>query len=273
MSSGSPLIHAANPGEASRVVQSHRSCRALFRRIERLEIEHADLLDPGFECAESMSVGRVAAHRSMRRAATSTTECMFARLCTFRIRARCHKRPDKPATVDATRPPVNAVLSARSSGLGASNERRIDSARPGRASRRVDRDFRRLLKARRMRSPSSCHSAGDPCARCRRVAAANGSVDILCERLRPDRPKARNRPAAVPGNVSSKDCRYRLFGSIAIAGTPSIAASSSSDTHRPCLAAPGHADAHGMCRRGRASRRESKSSWSLPVAGSTSRPR
>ena len=63
-----------------------------------------------------------------------------------------------------------------------------------------------------------------------------------CARLRRCRSRARSPRAAAPGKLSSRLPRSP-FGSMAMAGMPSIAASSSSDRHRPGLAAAGHADA------------------------------
>ena len=56
-------------------------------------------------------------------------------------------------------------------------------------------------------------------------------------------PRLGTPPATSEGNVSSRLPRSPL-GSIAMTGTPSMAASSMSDRHRPGLAAAGHADAH-----------------------------
>ena len=46
MSSGSPSSHASKPGRREQVVQRHREFEAILRRIERLEIEHADARRP-----------------------------------------------------------------------------------------------------------------------------------------------------------------------------------------------------------------------------------
>ena len=45
MSSGGPVAHAANDGEASRPLSSHGERRAVLRREELVELEHAELAD------------------------------------------------------------------------------------------------------------------------------------------------------------------------------------------------------------------------------------
>ncbi len=87
-----------------------------------------------------------------------------------------------------------------------------------------------------MRAPSSFHSAS-PFFQVAAVAEANSSTDWPLRAASPASTQGWKSSGRSSGNVSIRLAMSPL-GSIAIAGTPSSAASSSSDRQRPVLPLP-----------------------------------
>ena len=144
-------------------------------------------------------------------------------------------RPSRLVAVVATRSRIRSASPMRSAG-GAANDFTIDSGRPASASPACRWRTRPRRVRRAMRPPSWSHFAR-PFFHRSACAAAQSSGDLPFRRASSSSIHGRKSDAERFGNVSSRSPRSP-FGSITIAGMPSIAASSSKSMQRPVLPLP-----------------------------------
>ncbi len=234
-SSGSPSIQPAKPGEASRLLSRIASSSPLLGRVERLHVDHADALDRRL----SGSAGSGRPCRGRGPAARPCRASCESRMCS-RLRIGSASMPTSASSPDDGRRDPLAEQSASSSIAcgGAANDRSTVIGSPALRARRVDGQVDRRRE-----------SVGDSLGRLRPsrpVPRASGAAvccgqfvgrDALAGRFGLRRSRGESRSGRSSGNASSRLPRSPL-GSMAMAGTPSMAASSSSARHKPVLPLP-----------------------------------
>ena len=225
-----PLLE---PGRGQQAVEPHRELEALLRREERLEIEDADLVEGRrLDLLDERSPDRDRG-RPPRPPPNSAGRSVCSRLRGGRLdagerqhaRCRCWR-------------PVRRAARCRSRTLRRRGKRAEDRDRhAGAAAGRVDGEVGGVaqpLDARRRPGPSrrALPSSVAACCGGERIGAtARAARFVFVD------PRAEVLAAESCGNVSSRLPRSPL-GSMAITGTPSIAASSMSARHSPVLPLP-----------------------------------
>ncbi len=189
----------------------------------------------------TLSKGGVCTWRIKPARSRSRPSCQaFARSEATRVCSRLRGVPSAPARTRA----LVAVPDARSASAsassrwdrgGAAKELRIETGRPARLPG-VNMENSAALRRRSMRE-ASCPQAPIPFDQVSAWCAANASADRPARRASSSSIHGRNSDALSRGNVRSRLPRSPL-GSMAITGTPSMAASSISPTHRPVLPLP-----------------------------------
>ena len=231
-SSGSPLIQAAKPGEASRLLMRHRELEPLLRRKERLQVEGAELV----ERPASARPGSGPSCRATVPVRHAPSRMFASRMCS-RMLIGSASMPSRPAVPT---PPSRRARAARRrppAARPAARERTQHRQRQARSPRPACRSPRRRRRAACRCAPASGPTRPGRSSRCRPSAAAYCAALSPLRAASPASTHGSKSAAARFGNVSSRLPRSPL-GSMQIAGMPSIAASSSSDRHRPVLPLP-----------------------------------
>ena len=224
-----PLLE---PRRREQPVQPHGQLEPLLRRKKRLEVDDADLLegrrlhllDEGGE----VEILALAPCRGEQRGQQRV------------LAARAAPRRGRRATARSTRSSRPAPASASASSLaaprGAANELRIETGTPASAAGRVDGEPWRHSSTARCAHRPAPHAAS-PSRQRWASWAANASAVTPARRASSSSIHGRKSAPARFGNVRSRLAMSPL-GSMAITGTPSIAASSISDRQRPVLPLP-----------------------------------
>ena len=232
MSSGSPFRQAAKPGDASRLLSVIARAEAILGGEEGLEVEDADALERRLlDLAGSAGQVEVCARRARRARGRWRAGC--ARGCgADRRRCRAGRAGPRPTTAPAR------AWRRRRSGAPRAARRRSAAPRAG-APRRCPACRSRSPPRRAgaaIRSPSWPQSAS-PLRQSSAVHFACSSGVRPCAGASPSSIQGRKSAGCSSGKVSSRLPRSP-FGSMTMAGMPSIAASSSSAMHRPVLPLP-----------------------------------
>ena len=227
------LEPGAEAGRRQQLIELHRQREAILRREERFEIDHADLGDRR-RSGSARSAPRRSRSRPARQLSVKSVDEQRVLAAAHRLRVDAGQRQHaRGGRRDAIAQQIRVVHDFR---IGR-RERLHDRQRPA----------RRCCPACRARTPPQ--RAAARCAR-RPAPTRRGpsTISPLRRRQTPrrsgrpgaprrHRPTARNPPAASFGKVSSRLPRSP-FGSIAMTGMPSIAASSIRPMPRPVLPLP-----------------------------------
>ena len=111
MSSGSPSSQLANDGDASRLLRLIANLRPLLRRVERFQIDDADLA----RTAAAESAGSIATDRGRGRRATSVSITFDRKMCS-RLRTGSASMPNS-----ASRPDVADAICSRNASPSATS--------------------------------------------------------------------------------------------------------------------------------------------------------
>ena len=231
-SSGSPCSQASKPARRQQAVQPHRELEPILLREERVEVERAyprhrralDFADNPFN--------RQIAPRAPRVPQQRRDERVLAALERIGVEADERQQAGR-GRADSLAKRVGVVPH----GGRRSGERLAESrgrAPPGCAACRWRT---RPPPAGARCGPASCPHSARPLVHRAASAAANASGVSPFRLASSSAIHGRNSSGARRGNVSSR-LAMSPFGSMAMAGTPSIAASSSSDRQSPVLPLP-----------------------------------
>ena len=242
-----PRVQAAKPGDASRLLSAQRERRALLRREERLEVEHADALERRLLDLRGSARAR-SRSRPSRQARSSKRREQDVLAAAQRIGVDADAAPSRPETAPCDALAQRVVVRRAAPAAARANERSSESGRPARdcpacRSMRSAAPAKRAMRSRRpgptRRARSRQRSADRRRVLVGRAARARGA--------RRRRSTGGSPAARSSGKVSSRLPRSP-FGSIAIDRDAVDRGLLEQRDREAGLAAAGHADDHGVGR-------------------------